>query len=895
MNMKKNRILSFCMVVVLTTSIVLSTPMTAFAEITGVTLIADVSVNSGVATVIDAELVLSGVGNLTGATVIINDNFDKTKDSLSYVATGGLTANYNNTTGILTISGTADIGVYQTFLRTVQFNTSDTSGTRKVNFSVTTSTSNAVYNSPTEHFYEFVPAHKITWTAARDAAAARSYNGMTGYLATVSSQAENDFIKARCLGAGWLGGSDADEEGVWKWVTGPENETIFWIGDTDGSAVEGVYNNWKRTTPVLEPNDGGGSGEDYLHIVGPAGLWGEWLPGMWNDFSGVAANEILGYVVEYGDQTIGDSVVIISNFSATTTITISSPIQLINDGGAALDTYTDAGIIGVTGGNLAEINAAVAAAKIAKGSDLTAGEIQTAVNKVLAIAAINAGGATLANYTDAGITGVTAGNLAAVNTEVASAKTTKGSDLTAAEIQAAVNKVLAASSGGGGGGGSSDSGSPPAPGPTAGQNPVIVIVNGVEQNAGIVTQLTEGGQSVTVVTVNNQIIESKIDEAIRNNPTGEGNVFQVPVADRTAEAVRIQLTGDIIQKLADNSFEVSILKDNVEYRIPAEEFSIGKVAADLGVSPNNLRDITVEVRITQLDQAVVDKYNEMAQANGAQLIFPPVSFEVVARVTNADGTTSEVEISRFSNYVERVMEIPPGVDPSKITTGIVFNPDGTYSHVPTEVFQQDGKWYARISSLTNSSYSVIWNPLRVASVENHWSRDTVNDMASRLVIFNHDTFAPDKPITRADFAEYIVRALGLYRTTPFRSTGFSDVSAGNARAAGIVLANQAGIVSGYPDGTFKPNALITRQEAMSMYRRAMVITKLRGAEPGRYQSFSDYDQVSDWARESVKETLSARVFNGTTATTISPKSNLTYAEAAAAIKNLLVKSKLINQ
>jgi hypothetical protein len=547
----------------------------------------------------------------------------------------------------------------------------------------------------------------------------------------------------------------------------------------------------------------------------------------------------------------------------------------------------------VDAGNLAEANAAVAAAKTTKGSDLAAGEIQTAVNKVLAIAAINAGGATLANYTDAGITGVTAGNLAAVNTEVASAKTTKGSDLTAAEIQAAVNKVLAASSGGGGG--SSDSGSPPAPGPTAGQNPVIVIVNGVEQNAGIVTRLTEGGQSVTVVTVNNQIIESKIDEAIRNNPTGEGNVFQVPVADRTAEAVRVQLTGDIIQKLADNSFEVSILKDNVEYRIPAEEFSIGKVAADLGVSPNNLRDITVEVRITQLDQAVVDKYNEMAQANGAQLIFPPVSFEVVARVTNADGTTSEVEISRFSNYVERVMEIPPGVDPSKITTGIVFNPDGTYSHVPTEVFQQDGKWYARISSLTNSSYSVIWNPIRVASVENHWSRDTVNDMASRLVIFNYDTFAPDKPITRADFAEYIVRALGLYRTTPFRSTGFSDVSAGNARAAGIVLANQAGIVSGYPDGTFKPNALITRQEAMSMYRRAMVITKLRGAEPGRYQSFNDYDQVSDWARESVKETLSARVFNGTTATTISPKSNLTYAEAAAAIKNLLVKSKLINQ
>jgi hypothetical protein len=60
--------------------------------------------------------------------------------------------------------------------------------------------------------------------------------------------------------------------------------------------------------------------------------------------------------------------------------------------------------------------------------------------------------------------------------------------------------------------------------------------------------------------------------------------------------------------------------------------------------------------------------------------------------------------------------------------------------VPTVIYQKDGKWYARINSLTNSTYSIIWNPVSVKTIENHWARETVNDMAGRLVIFNPETF-----------------------------------------------------------------------------------------------------------------------------------------------------------
>ncbi|MCW2276813.1 S-layer homology domain-containing protein [Heliophilum fasciatum] len=427
------------------------------------------------------------------------------------------------------------------------------------------------------------------------------------------------------------------------------------------------------------------------------------------------------------------------------------------------------------------------------------------------------------------------------------------------------------------------------------QEPVVVIVNGKSENVGTETKTNERGKATVTIAVNNTVIDGKIEEAIKNNPTGNGNFVQIRVADQTSEVVKVELTGDIVKKLEENTFDVSIKRDTVEYVIPAKELTISSVAKELGVSEQALKDIRIEVQINTLDASVTAKYNEVAKANGAELVFPPITFEIVAKTTKSDGTKADVEINKFSNYVERIMEIPAGVDPSKITTGIVFNPDGTYSHVPTEVFQKNGKWYAKLHSLTNSTYSVIWNPVTVKSVENHWSKDAVNDMASRLVVFNAEIFAPDKVITRADFAEYIIRALGLYREGSKHENKFKDVSANGDRTLAILIASESGIVTGYPDGTFRPDALITREEAMAMYQRAMKVTKLVGTDLNRYESYTDYKQVESWATISVKEVLSAHVFNGNTATTISPKANLTYAEAVQAMKNLLVESKLINK
>ncbi|WP_417201816.1 S-layer homology domain-containing protein [Acetoanaerobium sticklandii] len=457
-----------------------------------------------------------------------------------------------------------------------------------------------------------------------------------------------------------------------------------------------------------------------------------------------------------------------------------------------------------------------------------------------------------------------------------------------------VNLPAPASSGGGSSSGSSSGESTTTPAAPSTQGNVVVIVNGQNQSAGKELISTENGKTLVTVSVENTVIESKIDEAIKNNPSGQGNIIQVPISNSTSDIAKVELTGDIVKKLEDSAFNVSVKRDTVEYIIPAEEFTISKVAENLGVSEVDLKDIKVEVKITKLDSRVIQNYDEVAKSNGAELIFPPVAFEILATTTNSDGTTSKIGINKFDNYVERIMEIPAGVDPSKITTGIVFNPDGTYNHVPTQVFSKDGRWYAKLNSLTNSNYSVLYNPVRVKSVDNHWAKESVNEMASRLIIFNSESFEPNKSITRADFAEYIVRALGLYSEGLNHNNKFKDISINDERAIAIFIANEYGIVSGYKDGTFKPNALITREEAMTMYKNAMSITNLTGNDANRYKIYTDFSNVSTWASGYVKEVLAAHVFNGTSKTTISPKSNLTYAEAATAIRNLLLESNLIN-
>jgi hypothetical protein len=142
------------------------------------------------------------------------------------------------------------------------------------------------------HYYDVVSRSAgITWSVANEEAAALTFNGMHGHLATITSHQENDFIVRRfpraIAGAYWLGGFQArsilDPGAGWQWVTGEP-----W-----------GYTLWNRDEPNDYYGDGtSGQDENRLHFWNQAG-------GAWNDLR-PSDNSPLGYVVEYEPDSPSD-------------------------------------------------------------------------------------------------------------------------------------------------------------------------------------------------------------------------------------------------------------------------------------------------------------------------------------------------------------------------------------------------------------------------------------------------------------------------------------------------------------------------------------------------------------------------------------------------------------
>ncbi|WP_372795264.1 hypothetical protein, partial [Lutibacter sp.] len=248
----------------------------------------------------------------------ISTGYIQGEDELKYLGSNpNITSSWNSSQGKLTLKLPTAVSNYIDLLNAVkevvfESNSNLISGEKHFSFTI----DEANYLPSTGHYYEYIENIGITWTAAKTAAEGKDYYGLQGYLATITSIEEAQLSGEQAAGAGWIGGSDATTEGVWKWVTGPapENGMVFWNGLSNGSSPLGIFSFWNTG----EPNQTGD--EDYAHVTAP----GVGVPGSWNDLSnnGAASGNYQpkGYIVEYGGMP-GDPIL---NISASTKITVDS-------------------------------------------------------------------------------------------------------------------------------------------------------------------------------------------------------------------------------------------------------------------------------------------------------------------------------------------------------------------------------------------------------------------------------------------------------------------------------------------------------------------------------------------------------------------------------------------
>ena len=321
------------------TILVVAAPTSATTlSITGTA--AQLSVVNNTATVVDAGLLVTGNGNITGFSVTISENYTS-GDILDYTGalpSGVYAAAFNTVSKSLVFSGSATPAAWQALLRTVRIKTTSVTcnpESRKVVFSAGT----YLFNYFNGHYYEAIPS-SMSWTNSKAYAASRSFFGRQGYLVTINSSTENSYISAIVNQNSQIGCSDNylqinaavgytkyanqnSSEGKWHWVTGPEKGIQLRTGNAStagqpGSPISGVYQNWNTTTVFAsnEPNDAWSIGmpgeEDYAHLYS--------LTGKWND----SKNNNRGFVIEYGGLP-GDNPVNTLEFTRSIAVSGSIP------------------------------------------------------------------------------------------------------------------------------------------------------------------------------------------------------------------------------------------------------------------------------------------------------------------------------------------------------------------------------------------------------------------------------------------------------------------------------------------------------------------------------------------------------------------------------------------
>ncbi|MEQ4482371.1 S-layer homology domain-containing protein [Cohnella silvisoli] len=177
-------------------------------------------------------------------------------------------------------------------------------------------------------------------------------------------------------------------------------------------------------------------------------------------------------------------------------------------------------------------------------------------------------------------------------------------------------------------------------------------------------------------------------------------------------------------------------------------------------------------------------------------------------------------------------------------------------------------------------------PVNFSDISGHWAEANIKKAVSGGIVkgYPDGTFKPNRTVTRAEFAVMLMNALkpqGEGAALTFTDTA----KIGSWAQKAIAKAVQAGIIKGYEDGSFRPDAVITRAEMAAMIAAALGQTNQADATTG----FADDKDIPTWAKASVAFVKQADIVQGKGNNQFAPGDNATRAEAVTVLLNMLAQ------
>ncbi len=175
---------------------------------------------------------------------------------------------------------------------------------------------------------------------------------------------------------------------------------------------------------------------------------------------------------------------------------------------------------------------------------------------------------------------------------------------------------------------------------------------------------------------------------------------------------------------------------------------------------------------------------------------------------------------------------------------------------------------------------------------NHWAYPFIQALASSNVLagFPDGTFRPDQPVSRAEFAAMLQKAINPNPVRQLSPSGFADVPADYWAATAITAAYESRFMDGYPNNTFQPAQKILKVEAITALANGLSLTVSEPAANIVSTYYVDTTQIPTYALAPVAAATQANVVvNYPDVRTLNPQAPLIRAEAAAHLYQALVR------
>ncbi|MCM3260619.1 S-layer homology domain-containing protein [Paenibacillus lautus] len=404
----------------------------------------------------------------------------------------------------------------------------------------------------------------------------------------------------------------------------------------------------------------------------------------------------------------------------------------------------------------------------------------------------------------------------------------------------------------------------PVPAPSPAPDPrMIVTINGKQVRVTAKKEQEHDGRTVLRLIPDSDLVRSWA-------VGGEDIVIDI---DNEDPVVKVDFPAEALQVLlaANPNAAIRIGVNGASYSFPLHVLS--------GL-PNRT---TVTVVIARMTDSASRELDEELTRQGYDMLARPTIFELYS-----DGN---VKIEAEGTYLERTFSMNGAAEPDHSTV-VRVDEAGKPRFVPSVFEGETAAFY----DVYNGVFTAVRSNRTFGDIQGHWAQSDIERMANKLIVNGSadGTFDPNRTVTRAEFVAMLVRTLGLAEKPQLAS--YSDVGPNEVWYAGAIgAASAAGLIEGYADGSFRPDAVVTREQVAVMLGRAIRYAgELPSQDASALERFSDHAQVSEWAKRSAADLLAAGMIEGVGKAAFAPQAFATRAQSTVLLNRMLLYLNFMN-